>query len=218
MTDAALDATIAGLTEGLRPVGRLPSPWIRAGAWLAGVATLAAVLACVGDLQGLIYRLRSVPDMWVAVLGSTLATALGAAATFQLSLPDRSPRWALLPLPGLALWIAGTGMGCARSWVIPDMHAASLFEAKDCFAFIVGLSLPLSILTIAMVRRGFPLRPNLVAATAGLTVAAAAATLLNLFHPYDVGVTDVAVHVVAIGFVIGANRALGGRLLTPKAG
>ena len=218
MTDAALDAVIADLTGALRPVGRLRSPWVRAGAWLAGVAALAALLACVGDLQGLLHRLRSVPDMWIAVLGSTLATALGAAATFQLSLPDRSPRWALLPLPGLAVWVAGTGMGCARSWVIPDMHAASLFEAKDCFAFIVGLSLPLSILTIAMVRRGFPLRPNLVAATAGLTVAAAAATLLNFFHPYDVGVTDVAVHVVAIGLVIGANRALGGRLLTPKAG
>ena len=217
MTDAAVDATIADLTDALSPVDRLRSPWIRAAAWLAVVAVLAASLARFGDLQGLLYRLRSVPDMGIAVLGSTLATVLGAVAMFQLSLPDRSPRWALLPLPGLAVWVAGTGMGCARDWLIPEMHAASLFEAKDCFAFIVGLSVPLSVLTIAMVRRGFPLRPNLVAATAGLSVAAAAATLLNFFHPYDVGVTDVSVHLVAIGLVIGANRMLGGRLLTPTA-
>ncbi len=60
------------------------------------------------------------------------------------------------------------------------------------------------------------MRPNLTAATGGIAVAAAAATLLNFFHPYDVGAIDLAVHVVAIGLVIVANRAVGGRLLTPK--
>ena len=96
------------------------------------------------------------------------------------------------------------------------MHPASLAEAKTCFTFIVALSVPLSIVTIFMVRRAFPMRPNLTAATGGVAVAAAAATLLNFFHPYDVGAIDLAVHVVAIGLVILANRAVGGRLLTPK--
>ena len=216
MSDRALDAYIDGLVDDLRPTGRLWSPWIRAGAWLGIVAVVASILASVSDLAGLAYRLRYVPDMWLAFAGSTLTTVLGAVATFQLSLPDRAPRWALLPLPGLALWIAATGMGCMRSWLIPDLHPASFEEAHTCFMFIVGLSLPLSVLTVLMVRRAFPLRPNLAAAVGGLAVSAAAATLLNFFHPYDVGVTDMAVHVVAIGLVIVVNRAVGGRLLTPK--
>ncbi len=217
MTEATVDHYITGLTEDLRPVGRLRSPWIRALGWLALVAAAAAVLAWFSDLGDVVYRLRFVPDMWMAVLGSTLTTVLGAVATFQLSLPDRSERWALLPLPGLALWIAASGMGCFRAWVIPDMHAADLMETRDCFVFILGLSVPLSIVTILMVRQAFPMRPDLTAATGGIAVAAAAATLLNFFHPYDAGVTDIAVHVVAVGVVIAANRTIGGRLLTRKS-
>ena len=234
MTDSAVDAFIDGLADDLRPVRRLWSPWARASAWLAVVGAAAGVLASFSDLSDLAHRLTSVPDMWVAVLGSVLTTVLGAVATFQLSLPDASSRWALLPLPGLAVWIAGTGFGCARTWVIPGLHPASLEEARTCFMFITALSVPLSILTVAMVRRAFPLRPNLVAATGGFAGGGgggpagggvapprpggpAAATRLNFFHPYDVGVTDVAVHVVAIGLVILANRAVGGRLLTPRA-
>jgi hypothetical protein len=123
-----------------------------------------------------------------------------------------------LPLPGLLLWIAGTGMGCLRSWVIPGLHAASLEEARTCFSFIVALSIPLSIVMIVMIRRACPLRPNLTAATAGIAVAAASATLLNFFHPYDAGATDALVHCVAIGLVIAVNRSLGGRLLSRGAG
>jgi len=217
VTDAAVDQYITGLIEDLRPVGRLRSPWIRALGWLSLVGATGAVLAWFSDLTDIAYRLRFVPDMWVAVLGSTLTTVLGAVATFQLSLPDRSERWALLPMPGLALWIAASGMGCLRAWVIPDMHAADLMETRDCFVFLVGLSVPLSVVTILMVRRAFPMRPNLTAATGGIAVAAAAATLLNFFHPYDAGALDIAVHVVALTLVIAANRVIGGRLLTPRS-
>ncbi len=45
MTDASVDAMISGLTEDLRPVGRLMSPGMRALAWLGLVAAAAAVLA-----------------------------------------------------------------------------------------------------------------------------------------------------------------------------
>ncbi len=215
MNDRALDAYIDGLSDDLEPVERLWSPWVRAAVWLAVVAAAAAVLARFSDVNDLAFRLRYVPDMWLAVLGSTLTTMLAALATFQLSLPDRSTSWALLPLPGLALWVAGTGMGCLRTWVIPNLQPASFAEAHDCFMFIVGLSVPLSILTILMVRRSFPFRPNLVAAIGGLAISAAAATLLNFFHPFDAGATDFAVHLVAICVVIAANRFVGGRLLAP---
>ena len=215
MNDASMDAFIDGLAEELRPVGRLRSPGLRAAAWVATVAAAAGLLACFSDLPDLGHRLASVPDMRLAVLGSAATAILGAVAAFHLCLPDGAPRWALLPLPGLALWIAGTGLGCFRSWLILGLEPATLEETRTCFGFITLLSVPLSALTILMMRRAYPLRPNLAAAMGGLAVAAAAATLLTFFRPYDVGLTDIAVHAVAVGIVVLVNRAVGGRLLVP---
>lgn len=211
---AQLDTLIAALGSDLRPVRRLRSPLWRVAGWLAAVAAIALALASFADLPAMGERLRSVPDMWLAVLGSTLTAVLGAVAAFELSLPDRKAAWALLPLPGLALWVGMTGLGCLRGWLIPGVHAADMAEGRDCFVFIVGLSIPLSALMTVMIRRACPLRPNLTAATGGLSAAAAAATLLNFFHPYDAGATDMAVHAIAVTVVIGANRFLGGPLLT----
>ena len=152
----------------------------------------------------------------LAVLGSTATTVLAAVAVCELSLPDRRATWAMLPLPGLVLWIAGTGMGCLRAWTITGVGVATMTEARTCFMFIVSLSIPLSAIMILMIRRACPLRPDLTAATGGLAVGAGSATLLNFFHPYDAGATDIAVHFVAIGLVVGANRLLGGWLLAPR--
>ena len=214
MRAASVESLIDGLAEGLRPVRRLRAPWLRAFGWIVAVACAAAVLAAFSDLREMAERFRAAPDLWIAALGSTLTAILGAAATFELSLPDRPRTWALLPVPGLALWIAATGMGCLRSWIVPGGEVANLDDARTCFAFILLVSLPLSGLTLVMIRRACPLRPNLAAATGGIAVAAAAATLLLFFHPYDVGATDIAVHLAAFGLVIGANRLVGGRLLT----
>ena len=211
-----IDQVIDQLSADLRPVRRLPSPLIRAAQWLAVVAVVAACLAGFARLGAIEHRLTAVPDMWEATLGAALTTVLGAIATFQLSLPDRRPGWALLPLPGLALWIGASGLGCLRGWVIPEMHPATFKESGDCFTFIVGVSIPLSVLTVLMIRRAFPLRPNLTAMTGGLSVAAASATLLTFFHPYDASAIDMLVHTGAVTVVVVVNRILGGWLLTPK--
>jgi hypothetical protein len=97
---------------------------------------------------------------------------------------------------------------------LPDTHVAELGEARDCLIFIVSLSVPLSVLLFLMLRRACPLQPGLTAAVGGLAVAAAAATLLNLFHPYDAAATDLTVHAAAVALVVVANRALGGRIFT----
>jgi hypothetical protein len=113
------------------------------------------------------------------------------------------------------MWLsaAGSGAGCLRTWLVLGTHAAVLDDSKDCLVFILALSVPLSVLLLGMLRRGHTLRPGLTAAVAGLASAAAAATLLVLFHPYDASATDVAVHVFAVALVIIANRAYGGRML-----
>jgi hypothetical protein len=186
---------------------------VRALAWLAVVGAVAVALALVADLPAIERRLAAAPDMWLAATGSMATAILAAVAAFQLGQPDARPAWAVLPLPAALLWIAASGLGCLRAWLVPGTHPADLREAGDCLIFIVGLSVPLSALLIVMVRRACPLHPVLTASMVGLAAAAAAATLLNFFHPFDAAATDLSVHVCAVAIVIAANQLLGGRLL-----
>jgi hypothetical protein len=207
------DDLIRGLAANLVPVRRLLSPTMRASLWLAVVVALALVLIAVSDVTAVVRRLTAAPDMAIAAFGSASTTVLAALAAFQLSVPGHSRAWALLPLPAAFVWVAASGAGCLRSWLIPDVHVVTMNEAKDCLVFIVGLSVPLSVLLVLMLRRAFPLHPALTAAVAGLASAAAAASLLLLFHPFDASATDLAVHALAVGLVIGANRVFGRRSL-----
>lgn len=207
------DRLIGALAANLQPVRPLLSPLVRAIIWLALVAAIAAALAMLADLPGMWHRLMATPDMWLAVLGS-IATAITAAlAAFELSLPDRSRAWALLPLPAFMLWLGASGLGCLRAYVLPGTHVATMGETRDCLVFIIGVSVPLSAVLILMLRRAYSLTPALTATMAGLASAAAAATLLNFFHPYDAAATDLVVHLAAVGIVIAALRAIGSRAL-----
>jgi hypothetical protein len=215
MTSSPNDALIRGLAANLKPVRRLAQPMVRAGVWLGAVVVIAAGLAGFSDLHAMWARISGAPDVWLAVIGSAATAVLAGLAAFELSLPDASRRWALLPLPGALLWIGASGIGCLRTFIVPDAHVAALDESRDCFLFIIALSVPLSALMILMLRQACPLQPGLTAAIAGLAVAAAAATLLNFFHPFDAAGTDLAVHAVAVALVIGANRLFGGRIFAP---
>ena len=211
---SAHERLIRNLASDLGPVRRLRPPIVRALGWLAVVAATAIILAMFANVSAMEHRLVAAPDMWLAVIGSVLTAILAVIAAFQLSLPDASRTWALVPLPAALFWIIASGVGCLRVWIVPGTHVADLSEARDCLIFIVGLSLPLSALLIVMLRRACPLLPGLTAAIAGLAAAATAATLLNFFHPFDAAATDLAVHALAVALVIAANKAFGGRLLT----
>jgi hypothetical protein len=217
MSSTSHDRLIRGLASDLRPVKRLQRPMLRAVTWLAVVAAIAAGLAAFADINAMWERIIAAPDLWLAVAGSTLTAIFAAFAAFELSLPDTSRAWAALPLPAAILWIAASGLGCLRTWIAPETHVATLNESRDCIIFIVALSIPLSALLFMMLRRAYPLSPNLTAAVGGLAVAAAAATLLNFFHPYDAAATDLAVHAAAVAIVIAVSSTLAGRIFrTPS--
>ena len=217
MSDLVRGNLIDELVAELRPVRPLPSPIVRAASWLAVVLVIAIALASFADLAEMRHRLMAVPDMWLAFVGSTLTAILAAVAAFELDLPDRSPRWSLLPLPALALWICASGLGCARGWGIPGVPPMTPMHSTHCFAFIVSFSVPLSVLILFMLRRGYSLTPSLTGVCAGLAVAAAAATLLNFFHPYDIAAVDLAAHALAVALVVGVTRYVAGRKLERPA-
>lgn len=218
MADAARhEELIRLLAHDLRPVRPLAPPWLRALGWLAVVAASAAGLAAFADLGALGRRLAAAPDMALVVAGSVLTTLLAALAAFQVSVPGRRAAWALAPAPAAALWLGASGLGCLRAEPVLGTHAIPPAETAECLIFIIGVSLPLSALLLAMLRRARPLRPGLTAAMGGLAAAAAAATLLNFFHPFDATAIDLVAHVVAVALVVLGNRALGDRLLAGGA-
>ena len=183
---------------------------LRAGTWLAAVAAVA-VLAILGfsNLTELTTRVRgSILPVEIAAQLVTGITAVVAA--FHLSLPDRPARWALLPLPSLAVWIGSTGYSCWRHWIVFGPDGRALGEAAECFRFLVAVGIPLAIGLLIPLRRARPLSPVRVAIVGSLGVGALGAFLLEFFHPFDVTFIDFGGQLVAIGLVMAGITAVEG--------
>lgn len=211
--DARHERLIEDLAGRLEPVRPLPPPAWRTALWLGAALLIGAVLASRLAMIGMQGRGGSV-DIWLSACGAALTAVTAAYAAFATSVPGRSPAWALLPAPALALWLGGSGLGCLRTWIAPGSPAEDAHGPVSCFGFLVCVSIPLSLLIVAMLRKACPLRPNLTAALAGLAVAGAAAGLLVPFHPHDATLSDILVHAVVVGGIIGLNVLAGGRLLS----
>ncbi len=214
MPDAAqADALIARLSADLRPVHRLAPAWRRAVLWLAAVVWIGALLSFFTDWGALRTRLTGAPDMWLSLAGAVLTAVCASVAALQISVPGRSVRWAWLPLPALAVWMAACTQGCLRLAPVAATVPEPRMHAMACLQVIVLISLPLTLLLTWQLMRAYPLRPGLTAALGGLASAGAAASLLTLVHPFDATLDDLAVHGAAILAVVGVARWLGGRAL-----
>src|SRR5690242_11451634 len=211
-------ALIDRLGTDLVPVRRLLPPGLRTAGWLLLVAALAAGLLMHYGAGPMLRRWAATPDLAWAGIGAVITAISAAWAAFALAVPGRRTAWAWLPLPPALLWIGASGLGCLRSWIAPATRVASAHEAGDCLFFIIGFSVPLSVLLIALLRRACPLRPVLTAVLVGLASAAASASLLEICHAFDAAATDLAMHALAVGLVVAVNAALGGRLLSRDIG
>ena len=208
------EALIDALGAKLTPVRRLLPPWLRALGWLLAVAAIAvALLVRYGD-QPMLRRWAGAPDLAWAAVGAVFTAVCAAWCAFVLGVPGRSRAWAWLPLPGLALWIGASGLGCLRTWLAPGTSVATMHQSADCLVFIVSFSIPLSALMVWLLRRACPLRPALTAVMVGLASAAASASLLEICHAFDAAATDLLTHALAVAIVVVANVAMGGRLLS----
>jgi hypothetical protein len=205
---------IGDLSADLKPVRRLPPPWLRALVWLGVVLAVALVLVATRTLLPPLGIIGNDPFMLPGAYASLATAVLAAIAAFELSLPDRSDAWIWLPLPALVVWIVLNGLGCLATLAIPGTQTTP-FQFLVCLSLLLAISLPLTAAMIFMVRRARPLRPLRVAILGGLAASGAAATLLILIHPHDSAVLDLAAHAVAVAAIIGLNVLLGGRLLVP---
>ena len=187
----------------------LPPPARRALLWIAAVALLVGLaLLRFADLAAFAARFAA-PRLGLEAAAILLTGITAIVAAFHLSLPDRSSLWRFAPLPPLALWIATSTLGCLQYGfgLGPPGHRAG--ESMHCFAFIIGVSVPLALLLYAVLRRARPLDPLPVALTGSLGVAALAAFVLQFFHHFDVTAIDLALHMSAVLVVValaGASR------------
>ena len=193
---------IDALAADAKPVRRLRPPLVRAGLWLGVfVAILATVTWATGAWPLMMERLRL--TRFAVEMGATFFTGIAAVvAAFTLSLPDRSRFWMMLPLPPLVLWLASSGYGCYENWLADGPQGWRLGRSSDCFIFILTMSIPVGIALYLTLRRALPLDPLRVMAVGGLGVAALAAAALQFYHPFDVTIVDLSVHVTAVLIVV----------------
>ena len=183
MTDT--DELIGRLSHNLAPVRRMMRPLPRALAWLGLASALLGALALVEGLRPDLFQLLR-GTMFDLELGGMALTALGGTlAAFMLSLPDRSRRWLLAPLPGLALWLATIGTQCASGWVAMDSASTMQDPILRCLATLLLASLPLSLSLVLVLRHARLLAPLPVALSGASSVAALVALALTLFHAID---------------------------------
>ncbi|HEY3808968.1 MAG TPA: NrsF family protein [Steroidobacteraceae bacterium] len=206
---------IEKLAADLSPVRVLRAPALRALAWLAVVAVVGAVAVLRFSHLNVIVPRLEIPRVTVECIGTLLTAVTATLAAFKLSVPDHSPRWAWLPLAPFTLWLGASGLGCLSNGM--SLHGPQGFvgHSSHCFVFISAVSVPLASVLFWMLRRARPIDALPVAVTGTLGVAATAAFLLEFFHPFDVTVIDLTLHLAAIGLVVLVGTAWRRRLLDP---
>ncbi len=207
---------ITQLSRGLRPVRRLPSPLAMLGLWCmfcAGV--IGAALLVSGLRADFAAWLMEGFDLYHLMSAALVALTAGYAA-FQLALPDRDQRWALLPVPAVVGWLVTMGWGCLEDLARLGPGALQLGVSLPCLGFIIGLGVPMTAAIAFLTRHAALLRPVPVAALGALSAAAFASLGLTLVHELDAAVMVLVWHGIAV-LVVTALGAMAGPLLMRRA-
>lgn len=213
MTDTDTDRLIEQLAAHVRPVRRLAPPWRRTAAWLLLAAAVVALVAAGHGLRADLAEAMADPVARVEWLASLLVGVLAAHAAFVVSLPGRRLRWAWLPAPAAALWLAGLGWGCLRDYTRLG-PAALAFDpgTAECAWTISLVSLPLGLVMLLMVRHAGVVRPAATAALAALAAAALASAGVGLLHEGETMLMTLLWHAGAVAVLALLGMACSRRL------
>ena len=205
---------IETLVECATPVRRLRPPLMRAGLWLAFAALILVLVAIAHGLRSDLAIQMQRPLFLVGMMAALATGILAAIASFQISLPDSSRWWLLLPVPPLALWVSTIGYGCLTDWVSIGPDGVHMDEALGCFATLLMTSVPLSIAILLMLRYAALLRPTEVCVTGGLAVAAMTAFALSLLHDLDATIMILVWNLAVAALIAGLASLFGRSMLT----
>lgn len=203
------DKLIETLAQDAKPVKPLAPPLMRAGLLLAMLfAAMGALAAYGGHVEETLAHLAGMPFA-LELIGALIAGVGAVVAAVMLSVPGRARAWLYLPVPGLALWLAGGGLECYRQVGELGYVQTSLFASQDCFFFIVGAGLPSAAASYIFLRRHLSVDAVRVTALAGLGAALLAAALLQFIHAHGTNPVDFGTHVVAVALLMLLAMAVG---------
>ena len=210
---ASTEDLIDSLSGGLAPVQRLRPPLVRALLWIAlSIVVIVALTLWRGLRQDMSQQIGD-PAYWVQVIGALL-TGIGATlAVFEISLPDRSPLWAALPVPAALMWATGFGYGCLGHWIAISENAPIAQDSMRCLTTIILATIPLGLVLWFMLRRTRPLRPIGSAWLGALAVAGFADTAHLLLHPVEASLLVLAINLVPVTVIVVVGGLGGGRRL-----
>lgn len=204
---------IGRLAGELRPVRRIAPPWTQALGWLGLAAVLIALAVALHGARHDLAERMAMPQEYLSWLASAGTGVTAAFAAAMLARPDRSWRWALLPLPFLLAWVASLGMGCLADLGRLGPRAMQPEMSWGCIQFIGLLGLPLTAAMVLLLRHAGPVRPTPVLLLAGLASAALCSAGLSLFHHLDAALEVLVSHGLAVALVVLAGRVLGRPLM-----
>lgn len=204
---------IDALVDGATPVRRLRPPLVRAALWLLLAALLLVlIVAGHGPRPDIGDRLQQ-PVFVLSMIAALTTGILAAIASFQISLPDRSRLWLLLPAPAFAVWLSTIGYGCLSDWVSVGSNDNRIGETVGCFATLLLTSVPLSIAMLMMLRYAALVRPTESSAMSGLAIAAITAFSLSLVHDFDASLTILVWNLGVAVLIAGLACLFGRRML-----
>jgi len=210
---ASTEELIVSLSGGLAPVRRLRAPMVRALNWIVLAAVVIALLTLWRGFRVDMSEQMHDPAYWIQVIGAALTGVLATLSVFEISLPDRSRLWAILPLPAALMWATGFAYGCLGHWIDVPADAAIMQDSMRCLTTIILATIPLGLVLWLMMRRTHPLRPMSSAWIGALAVAGFADTAHLLLHPVQASLLVLAINLIPVGLILLTGGFGGGRRL-----
>lgn len=209
------DELIERLASDAGPLKPLASPWRRTAAWLGLAGIFAAIMVfTMSPRPDLAERLEDSRYL-IEQVAALLTAALAAHAALALSIPGTRRRIAMAPLFPAAVWIGAQGVGCVAA--LSTRSELRLTGEPECLVLIaVTGSLP-SVVLIAMLRQGFPVRPRLSLALGILAAAAIGNVGLRFYHVQDAALMVLVWQTGSVALLSLGGWLLGRTLLHVKA-
>jgi hypothetical protein len=175
---------------------------VRAAGWIVFATALIAVLAAIRGLRADFAEQINDTGYLVALAGAWLTGATAALAAFEVSLPDRSRAWLLLPLPAVLMWVSGFAVGCLGDWIAIPAGAPVAQDSIHCLTTILIASAGLIAVLLPMLRRSRTLRPAETAWIGILAVAGFADTAHLLMHMVQASLLVLVINLIPATIIV----------------
>lgn len=213
--DDRIDAYIARLVEGARPVRRLWTPRRRLAAWLGGLGAVAAAVGVAGLRPDLATRLAA-PGFVVELACLAVATLAAGWIALRGAVPGLDGGRGAGVLAASALTGGTLGLLHTRLSLATPLPTF-VDQGWPCIVSTLVLTVLPAATLLWAVRRGVALRPAVTGAAAGLGASLAAYALMRLRCPLEDTLHVIVWHGGAILVATLVAAALGAALAGARA-